>query len=77
MTDLKNVIADFQKTSAYAVLDDLVRVCGIDSVLGALSEITAAEQSVYPTLATSCENHPLKLACGYKYCPDCGKPLGG
>ena len=47
--DLKNFIADFQKTSAYDVLHDLVLVCGIESVLSALSEIVGAEQSVVRT----------------------------
>ena len=37
----------------------------------------AAQHSVHPTLATSCENHILYVACGYKYCPNCGNPLGG
>ncbi len=39
--------------------------------------VEAAQQSVHPTLATSCENHILYVACGYKYCPNCGNPLGG
>lgn len=65
MTDLKNVIADFQKTSAYAVLDDLVRVCGIDSVLGALSEITAAQQRVHPTVSQPCAKHNME------FCSEC------
>jgi len=30
-----------------------------------------------PDLAAPCENHILYVACGYKYCPNCGKPLGG
>ena len=30
-----------------------------------------------PDLATPCENHILYVACGYKYCPNCGNPLGG
>lgn len=68
MMDLKNFIADFQKTSAYDVLHDLVLVCGIESVLSALSEIVGAEQSVVRT-ATRHEHLP----ADFDYiCAGCG-----
>ena len=64
MTDLKKVIADFPKTSAYAVLDDLVRVCGVGSVLRALSEIVAAQPLRAPDACPE---------CGEEYSGACGK----
>lgn len=36
----------------------------------------ATQQSVRRK-ATPCENHTRYMACGYKYCPDCGNPLSG
>ena len=30
-----------------------------------------------PDLTKACEKHVLYMACGYKYCPDCGNPFGG
>lgn len=42
-----------------------------------LAEIVAHLTKRAPDLATPCENHILYVACGYKYCPNCGNPLGG
>ena len=39
MMDLKNVLVNYQETSAYSVIADIVNVCGIESVLMALAEI--------------------------------------
>lgn len=40
--------------------------------------IEAAQHSVHPTLATSCENkHARYMQYGCVFCPDCDKPLGG
>ncbi len=76
MTDLKKVIADFPKTNAYAVLDDLVRVCGVDSVLSALFEINAAQQQRVPDEAVCApEIHALPGEDTIGDCLFCGKPL--
>lgn len=44
----------------------------------AVNEVIAAQQSVQPTLATSCENkHNKYIQYGCVFCPDCDKSLGG
>mgnify|MGYP007071636552 CR=1 FL=1 len=78
---LDDIVGDIEEQRQIAKLEIMLDVCkrDKDALRYQLEEAKrkAAQQSVHPTLATSCENHILYVACGYKYCPNCGNPLGG
>lgn len=63
MIDLRNVITDFPKASAYAVLYELVCICGVESVKSALAEIEARKMETNDKVikASSCTCNAYQL----------------
>ncbi len=60
MIDLKNVKVDFPPNSAYAVLYNLVQICGIDSVMSAFVEIITQQEHETKSLKFSVFENNLK-----------------
>lgn len=66
MVNLKDVRVDFPVDTAHNALCHIVANCGIDSVLFALGEIVAAQQSVQSDGLEP--SHKISIDCGCELC---------
>ena len=63
MIDLTEVLTRFPEGDAYHILNEIVNICGIGSVLFALSEIMDAKQFEETTTCPHCEARTVDDVC--------------